>query len=59
MNIGKLFGTLLVAIIGGWVGIRFRVPAGAMIGSLVAVAIYNYFSQIGYMPPNLKIIGQS
>ncbi|CZQ99927.1 abrb duplication [Trichococcus palustris] len=58
MNIGKLLGTLLVAIIGGWAGIRFRVPAGGMIGSLVAVAIYNYFSQMGYMPPNLKIIGQ-
>jgi len=58
MNIGKLLGTLLVAFIGGWAGIRFRVPAGAMIGSLVAVAIYNYFSQMGYMPANLKIIGQ-
>ena len=29
-----------------------------MIGSLIAVAIYNYFSQMGYMPANLKIIGQ-
>ena len=44
MNFGKLLGTLIVAFIGGWAGIRFRVPAGGMIGSLVAVAIYNYFS---------------
>ncbi|NLD30785.1 MAG: AbrB family transcriptional regulator [Trichococcus flocculiformis] len=58
MNFGKLLGTLIVAFIGCWAGIRFRVPAGGMIGSLVAVAIYNYFSQMGYMPANLKIIGQ-
>lgn len=58
MDFGKLLGTLIVAFIGAGLGIRFRVPAGGMIGSLVAVAIYNYFSQMGYMPANLKIIGQ-
>lgn len=58
MNFGKLLGTLIVAFIGGWAGIRLRVPAGGMIGSLIAVAIYNYFSQMGYMPSNLKIVGQ-
>lgn len=54
----KVFVTLLVALVGGTVGIKLKIPAGALIGSMLLVALYNIVSDNGSIPTNLKIIAQ-
>lgn len=54
----KLIYTLIVGAIGGYAGIKLKIPAGAMIGSMISVGIYNIFTKNGYVPSNLKIIAQ-
>jgi hypothetical protein len=33
--------TLLIGLVGGWMGVKFRLPAGALIGALIAVGSVN------------------
>ena len=33
--------TVLIAFLGGYLGIRLKIPAGALIGAMAAVAILN------------------
>ena len=40
----KVFITMIAAGIGGFIGIRLKIPAGALIGAIVAVAAYNIFT---------------
>lgn len=54
----KLICTLLIGTLGGILGIKLKIPAGAMIGSMVFVAIFNIFTSKGYVPSDLKIVGQ-
>lgn len=54
----KVIITLLVATIGGLVGEKLKIPAGAMICSMAAVAIYNVYSSQGYIPNNFKLGAQ-
>lgn len=54
----NLIITLIVAIAGGSVALRFRIPAGAMIGAMVSVAIFNIVFEKAYFPLNAKIITQ-
>jgi hypothetical protein len=50
--------TLVVAVLGGLIGLRLRIPAGALIGSIVASAIYNIMSSKGYIPYNFRLVAQ-
>ncbi len=43
--------TLLVGTAGGLVGMKTKIPAGALFGAMVATAIYNILSNKGYIPP--------
>ena len=52
------FITLLVGLIGAIIAIRYKVPAGAMIGSLFAVAIFNVLTNNADLPNSYKIIAQ-
>ncbi|GAA0179624.1 hypothetical protein SH2C18_24630 [Clostridium sediminicola] len=50
--------TLLVGGIGGFLGIKLKIPAGALIGSMLLVAIYNIYSGEGTIPKNFKLVAQ-
>lgn len=50
--------TLIVGLIGGMAFLRFKVLAGAMIGSMLAVALFNIITGSAYLPVNAKIITQ-
>lgn len=50
--------TLFVAVLGGLIGLRLRIPAGALIGSIVASAIFNIISSKGYIPYNFRLVAQ-
>ncbi len=51
----KLFPTLLFAAIGGILGDKIKLPAGALIGAMVAVGAYNIFGNQAYMPPQFRL----
>ncbi|MDA3950902.1 MAG: AbrB family transcriptional regulator [Spirochaeta sp.] len=55
---GHILLTLLVAVGGGVIGIRTRVPAGALVGAMVAVAVFNITWQNGQMPSWTKYVAQ-
>ncbi len=50
--------TLLVGLIGAVIALKLKVPAGAMIGSLFAVAIFNILTSNADLPQSYKIIAQ-
>ncbi len=54
----KVLYTILVASAGGIIGIKLKIPAGALIGAMIAVAIYNIFTGQGTIPTNFKIFAQ-
>jgi membrane AbrB-like protein len=54
----KIIYTLIIAGIGGFIGFKFKIPAGALIGAMILVAIYNIFLGKGKMPADFKIIAQ-
>lgn len=54
----KVLYTLLLAGAGGYVGIKLRIPAGALIGAMAFVAIYNIYTGHGNIPKNFKIVAQ-
>jgi membrane AbrB-like protein len=54
----SLIMTLLVGLIGGLIALRLKIPAGAMIGSMLAVAVFNILTGSAYFPQNIKIVTQ-
>lgn len=52
------FITILIGIIGSRIAIKLKIPAGAMIGSLFFIAIFNIFTGEAYLPPDIKVITQ-
>lgn len=54
----KLLLTFLVAFLGGYMGIRYRIPAGALVGSMIAVAVFNVAFESAFMPVQLKMYTQ-
>lgn len=50
--------TILIGVIGSYFAIRVKIPAGAMVGSLFFIAIFNIFKGEAYLPQNIKIITQ-
>lgn len=50
--------TLIVALIGGFIALRLKVPAGAMIGSMLFVALLNLTTGLAFMPREVKIFTQ-
>ncbi len=51
----KLGLTLLIAAAGGILGYKLKLPAGAMIGAMVAVGAYNIFNNQAYIPPQFRL----
>ncbi len=54
----KILYTLVIAMVGGILGIKLKIPAGALIGAMIAVAIYNINTGKGDIPPNFKLLAQ-
>ncbi len=50
--------TLLVASIGGLIILKFKFPAGALIGALIAVSIYNIITFKAIMPLEIRVFTQ-
>lgn len=57
-DIGWLIVTLAVGMFGGQLAIRLKIPAGMMIGSMAAVAIFSILTPKAIMPSNVKILTQ-
>jgi membrane AbrB-like protein len=51
--------TFLIAFAGGAVLVKLKVPAGAMIGAMVAVAVFNIISGGAEFPAQIKIFVQT
>ena len=58
VNMEKLIITLLIGFVGGGVALRFKVPAGAMIGSMLSIALYNIITGNAFMPQDVRVITQ-
>ena len=50
--------TLLIGIIGGSTALKLKVPAGAILGSAVSVALFSIFSGKSVFPQEFNIIAQ-
>lgn len=46
--------TILVGITGGLMGIKLKIPAGAMIGAMISVAAFNIITSKGFIPLSWK-----
>lgn len=52
------FITFFVGLIGAGIALKYKVSAGAMIGSLFAVAIFSIVTGKAYLPQSYKVIAQ-
>lgn len=50
--------TACAAILGGCIGLRLRLPAGALIGAMLSTAALNLAFQAAYMPAEVKFFTQ-
>lgn len=55
---GQLLLTIAVAMAGGYCALYFHVPAGALIGSMIAVAVVNVAFDVAYIPAGWKFYTQ-
>ena len=58
MNIIWFLLTALVAIAGGYGAMRLRIPAGALLGAMIAVTAFNLLFEKAAMPADMKLISQ-
>ncbi|MDF2880364.1 MAG: rane protein [Clostridiaceae bacterium] len=54
----KLIITLVVGITGGIAALKLKIPAGAMIGSMLCVALYNVITGNAFLPQDIRVITQ-
>lgn len=54
----KMFYTLLIASIGGLIGLKLKIPAGTLIGSMIFVAVFNISTGNGEISRYIKIMAQ-
>lgn len=57
-KLSKIIMTLLVGSLGGLIGYKSPLPAGALLGSMIAVGIFNLMTGLGYMPSKSSLIVQ-
>lgn len=56
--LGKFITTLLIGALGGIIGIKLKIPAGALFGAMVFSAVYNLITNAGYVPPKAEMVLQ-
>lgn len=54
----KIAVTIMVAAVGGLIGYRMKIPAGAMIGAMISVAVFNIAWGNAYIPVKFKVFAQ-
>ncbi len=54
----NIMTTLIVAFVGAWIALRLKVPAGAMIGAMLLVGLFNIATDYAFIPNNIRIIIQ-
>lgn len=54
----ELIITLIIGILGGTIALRLKIPAGAMVGSMVVVTLFSVMTGHAFIPQNIKIITQ-
>lgn len=54
----QLVLTIAVGFLGAWLGLKYRLPAGALVGSMIAVMVFNVVFDMAYMPQGLKFYTQ-
>lgn len=54
----QLILTIAVGFLGAWLGLKYKLPAGALVGSMIAVMIFNVAFDLAYMPQELKFYTQ-
>jgi uncharacterized protein len=54
----ELVLTIIVGFIGGLTALRFKVPAGAMVGSMLATGVFSVTTGKAFMPQDVKVITQ-
>lgn len=54
----NLIITLIIGLIGGLTALRLKVPAGAMVGAMLSVAVFNVITGSAYLPQDVKVITQ-
>jgi uncharacterized protein len=50
--------TIMVGFIGGFTALRFKVPAGAMVGSMIATSVFSVATGRAIMPQDVKVFTQ-
>ena len=50
--------TVCVGFVGAWLGLKYKMPAGALVGSMIAVMCFNVLFDMAYMPQGLKFYTQ-
>ena len=54
----NLLITLLIGYIFGYLALKAKIPAGAMIGAMFSVAIFNIITGEAHLTSNIKILIQ-
>ena len=54
----ELLLTICVAFLGGYLGLRYKLPAGPLVGAMIATLLFNVFFEMAYMPRGLKFYTQ-
>lgn len=57
-DLSKIIMTLLVGSLGGFIGYKSPLPAGALLGAMIAVGVFNLITGLGYMPGKSTLIVQ-
>lgn len=55
----KFLITVLIGILGAYLFLKMRVPAGAMVGAIIFVGAFQIFSGSGYFPKIIKVAVQA
>ncbi len=56
--LGRFITTMLIGTLGGILGHKLKIPAGALFGAMLFTAVYNLISNAGYVPPQINTILQ-
>lgn len=57
-HIFRLVSTLCIGCAGGYIALRFKVTAGALIGAMIAVSVYGGLTSLSFLPDEGRIIAQ-
>lgn len=58
-RVEKIAITLAIAVIGGYIGIKLKMPAGALLGAMLAVSLANLgFGFEGQIPKDFRTVAQ-